>query len=362
VLCRPCTAAARRRRARRTALAIAAVVAVGVALAVAAFVSVGGADDRATIGAAAPSAGERDDFVDGLRARRDRAPCDRALVMKLVDEQNKQQRHAEALVDIGRFTASCGPPFFALQRAQVYAFQQLGRFAEAIAVESALIAADPRVVDPWWWRADDGARAGHPLTALADLRQNFALAPSAAYARYAAGLVLEIAAAARRPCEAVFALDLFVAVQHGSLIERTERKVRALDVAEACAARLGRGTAALSLAAARPFAVTIGGVRGRFTVDRAAGTTVLAAGFAQRAGVVATGAATDTLVGARLVRGPLATADLSIEGAIAPDVAVVISPDLPAGLDGVLGLSALWLFEVEVAEDGTLLLTGVGGT
>ncbi len=257
-------------------------------------------------------------------------------------------------------TPPAGPRSFRLQRATVYALQQLGRSAEAVTLESTMLLADPRSSDLWWWRADDRAKAGQPLAALADLRQSFALARSASYSRHAAGLALDIAGAARRPCEAVFALDLFVAVQGGSLLERTERKVRALDVSEGCADRLGRGTAALSQA--RTFRVTVGGVPGRFTVDRQAGTTVLAAAFAQRAGVVAGNETVDTLVAARLVRGALAAADLSIEDAVAPDVAVVISSELPADTDGVLGLSALWLFETQVAEDGSLRLTGTSGT
>ncbi|MCE9573686.1 MAG: hypothetical protein K8W52_11065 [Deltaproteobacteria bacterium] len=331
-----------------------------VGLAVIAFASVGGANEVAPGSASGEAgSGERDDYVDSLRQRRDRAPCDRELVLKLVNEQNKQRRHTEALVDVGRFEAACGASFFQLQRATVYALQQLGRSADAVALESAMLVTDPRSSDLWWWRADDRAKAGQPLAALADLRQTFALARSASYSRYAAGLALDIAGAARRPCEAVFALDLFVAVQGGTLVERTERKVRALDAAEGCADRLGRGSAALSQG--RSFKVTVGGVPGRFTVERQAGTTVLAVDFARRAGVVAGGEPTDTLLGARLVRGPIGVADLAIEGAVAPDVAVVISSDLPADIDGVLGLSALWLFETQVAEDGTLGLSGTSG-
>ena len=83
-----------------------------------------------------------------------------------------------------------------------------------------------------------------------------------------------------------------------------------------------------------------------------------ATGFAQRAGVVARGPVAETLVEARVVSGPLGIVDMTIEGTVAPDVAVVVSPDVPAGTDGVLGLSALWLFETNVAEDGTLKLSG----
>lgn len=301
----------------------------------------------------------QDLVVEMMRADRDRTPCEKAVVRKLVVRLNEEHRYAEAVDDARAYFARCDD-FPRLRWDLVHALQELGRHPEAIEQETLLITRDPYDSDFWWWRGEDRAKARQPAQALADYRQSLANSEDASGSRFAAARVLDVVEDAGRPCEGVAALEFFVSVHGGSLGRQLEAELAELDRKAGCAAGAGVGGTELPSLAAGParVKVQVGAVVGTFQVDERCGTTALTRAFAERAAVAPTATALDTIALGAIRPGVAATAAITTGKASAPGVEVAIVPELPDGLDGVLGLSYLWLFELERRDDGGLTLTG----
>lgn len=358
-MCPPC---AHKRYARRrviTGVKVAGILALMVALAVAGLLIVGKGSERPKPPPVTPQ--DRDPLVAALRASREQAPCDRSLIRQLVGELADQRRDVELVDDANGFFAKCGP-YPALEQRVIGALHRLGRFAEAIKHETVLIDDDPLDSDYWWWRGEDRARTDQAAAALADYRQSFANSPRASSARFAAARILDVAAPAGHPCEAVFALGFYQDQLGAAPDYDRDQQVRDLDTSSGCGASRGTGSTTIALAAAGadPDALqvtaTVNGVTGRFVLNSSCGTTALASGFAQRAQVAPRPGATVSTVALGAVRtGGSAVAAIAIGGASAPAVEVVVVDGLPPEVDGVIGLSYLWAFD-QVFGDGTLAL------
>jgi len=349
-----CPACAGRRYGRRrliTALEVGAVAALLIGTAVFGLIVVGKGSERAKPAPVDPHA-EQDPLVADLRATRDLAPCDLANVRKLLSVLAKARRYADVVEDGTAYVAKCGS-HPGIARDLVYPLQQLGRFAEAARQSTILIGNSPYDSDYWWWRAEDLARAGEPERALADYRQSFANSDGVRQSRFAARRILEVAGPADRPCEGVAALDYFVTVHGGELADDLDQQVRGLDLSSSCDRRRGRGRAALPPPSDHvETTVTVSGVAGRFLIEDRCGTTTVARGFAERAGIAArAGPRIDTIAVGAVRTGPQATADLVVGGATAPATELVVVDGLPEGIDGVIGLSLMWKFAREFRDD-----------
>lgn len=360
-MCPPCAHKRYRHRRVVTGLKVGAVAAVMVGLAVGGLMIVGQGSERPAAVAAAVAT-EKDPLIAALREQRDLAPCDKVMVRKLVGELSKAGRYAEVVDDGNRFFAKCGP-LPRLEWQVVYALQQLGRYSEAVKHETVLIEDNPFDSDFWWWRAEDRARSGQAVEALADLRQSFANSEQASSARFAAARVLDVAGPGGQPCEAVLALDYFVEGLLGELDDDRERRVRGLDLSAHCSELRGTGTTVIppsdSADGAIRVPVVVGGVPGVFVLDRACGTTILATGFAQRAQVAPrAGATVQTVAFGQVRAGQPATVSIAVGPAVGPGVEVVIVDALPPDVDGVLGLSFVWKFEQTMVEGGLELAPG----
>lgn len=356
-MCPPCAHKRYARRRLATGLKVGGLVAVMLGLGVFGLLIVGKGSERDKPPPDAAPA-DKDPYIAALREQRDLAPCDKVIVRKLADELARANRYAEVVDDANRFFAKCGP-FPRLEWQVVYALQQLGRFAEAVKHETVLVEDDPFDSDFWWWRGEDRARSGggHEGEALADYRQSFANSFDAGAARFAAGRILEVAGPAGQPCEGVFALDLFVESLGGQLGDDTTRRVRGLDQSARCDERRGTGAALLPPDLSMRVKVTVGGAEGSFAIDPRCGTTILATAFAQRAGVAPRpGPPIQTAALGAVQSGPAASARFAIDRAQAAAVEVVIVDGLPPDLDGVLGLSFLWLFERTETDTGLELV------
>ena len=351
-MCPPC-AHKRYGRARLiTGLKVAGVAALVIGLAFVGLVLVG--RGNRTTPPPKPVERDRDPVIAALLTERDQAPCDKRLIRKLCDELGRADRYGDVVDQASSFFAKCGP-FPRLEWSVVYALQQLGRYVEAVKHETVIIEDDPFDSDYWWWRGEDRARSNQPALALPDYRQSFANSDTAAAGKFAAARVLDVAGPASRPCEGVWALRYFRDHLGGNVADDVARRVDGLRQSAGCDAQAGRGavTVAPSPAdASLRVGVTIGGATGSFVVDPRSGTTVVAAAFAARAQVTGAGAPIQTVAANVLRTGVPATAAVTVGGASAPAVELVIVDGLPAGTDGVLGLSFLWLFPSISFEDG----------
>ena len=358
-MCPGCAARRANRRGFATWIKVGAIALVLIAVAVFALIVVGRGNER-TEGKdqKAEAAIEKDPYIESLKKQRDAAPCDRGAVRKLVVEYNEMKRHAEAVDDVAAYFKRCGNDFSRLKWDAIYALQQLGRYKEAIQYETELLTEDAFDSDFWWWRGEDRGHVGEHTLAIGDFRQSFASSDDAGGSRFAAGRILDSAVPAKKPCEAVFALDYFTAMHQGELRGNLTQKSEGLDTSEQCDTKRGKGQLELT---GDKIKVAIGGVEGMFLVEPTCGTTLLTTAFAQKAQVAGrANIKIDTIAQGAIRSGPLATATLVLGGgkATAPETEVVIADGLPADVDGVLGLSALWKFDLERSDDGTLTITG----
>ncbi len=360
-MCPPCAQKRYGRRKLMTALKVGGLLTVIVGVLVFGLVVVGKGSEKEKAPPPPKQQTADDIVIEQLRKDRDKTPCDQALVRKLVLKLNKLERYADAVDDAQAHLARCDD-FPRLRWDLLHALEELERYPEAIKQASLLIARDPYDSDFWWWRGEDRGKAQQPAPALADFRQSFANSESAGGSRFPAARILDVVEQAGRPCEGVAAMHYFTDVHEGQVSDALLARAGDLDRTAGCAAKRGTGDTRLPNLAKGPARIkaTVGGVEGLFEVDERCGTTVLSAAFAARAGVSARpGQTVDTIALAVTRTGGAATAGFAVGDARAPEVEVVIVEGaLPDALDGVIGLSLLWQFDLERRDDGGLTLVG----
>jgi hypothetical protein len=341
---------------------VGAILALVVGIGVFGLIVVGKGSER---GPKKPDAGKSEDpYIQTLRETRDLAPCDQEAVRKLVLELMELHRYADAVDDATAYFAKCDE-FPRLRSNVVYALHQLGRNAEAIKHETALIARDPYDSDYWWWRAEDLGRGDEHAKALADYRQSIANSDGAGGSRFAIARILDTAGPAGQPCEAVAAIDYFAGFHQGDPSSDLVARTRGLDQTSSCAAKKGVGTQALPPPADEVrMTVKVNEVEGTFLIEDRCGTTMLSPAFAQLAGIAPRqGPPIETIAVGAIRQGAPAVATLVLGKATAPETELVIAEGLPSGVDGVIGLSALWKFNLVVDQDtGYLTLDGPAPT
>lgn len=361
-MCPPCAHKRYGRRKLVTALKVGGLVVGIVGLAVFGLIVVGKGSER---GKPPPDAAvaDKDPYIATLRETRDLAPCDKEAVRKLVLELMEQKRYGDAVDDATAYFARCDD-FPRLRSNVVYALHQLGRYAEAIKHETALITRDPYDSDYWWWRAEDLGRTDQHEQALADYRQSFANSDGAGGSRFATARVLDTAGPAGRPCEAVAAIDYFVTVHEGEASDDLLERARGLDRSSQCDRTRGQGRHELPPPSDDVrVEVAIGATRGTFLVETRCGTTVISSAFAQRAQVTGRqGPPVHSIAVGAIRTGLPATATLTLGAATAPETELVIADGLPPDVDGVIGLSLLWKFRLAYRDtDGGYTLDGPAG-
>ncbi len=358
-----CPTCAQKRYGRRklvTALKVGGLLAVIVGVAVFGLVVVGKGSEKEKLPPPPPEQTADDVVIEMLRKDRDQTPCDQALIRKLVKELNRQERYTDAIDDAQAHLARC-EDFPRLRWDLMYALEHAERYPEAVKQATLLLTRDPYDSDFWWWRGDDEGKSQRPFAALADFRQSFANSEDSGGSRFPAARILDVVEAAQRPCEGVAALRFFVDVHGGELSGSLQGQVDTLDRTAGCAAKRGTGSMTLPSLAKGPARIkaTVGGVVGTFQLDERCGTTVLTAAFAGKAGVTPrAGQTIDSIALGAIRTGTAATAGFALGDARAPEVEVAVIDELPDALDGVIGLSLLWQFELERRDDGGLTLVG----
>ncbi|HUQ04672.1 MAG TPA: hypothetical protein VM261_19360 [Kofleriaceae bacterium] len=359
-MCPPCAQKRYGRRKVMLALKLTGVIGVLLLLAVFGLIVVGKGSERSTKKIDAGT-GEQDPYIQTLRETRDLAPCDQEAVRKLVLELMELHRYGDAVDDATGYFAKCDD-FPRLRSNVIYALHQLGRNAEAIKHETALITRDPYDSDYWWWRAEDLGRGGEHARALTDYRQSIANSDGAGGSRFAIARILDTAGPAGHPCEAVAAIDYFASYHQGEPSSDLVARTRGLDQTSSCERTKGTGKQALPPPDSDnvQMKVKIGEVEGTFLIETRCGTTIVTTAFAQLAAIAPRqGPPVETIAVGAIRKGPPAVATLVLGGATAPETELVIADGLPAGVDGVIGLSALWKFNLVLDEDtGVMTLDG----
>jgi len=281
-----------------------------------------------------------------IRRHRDKLavdPCNKTVAKQLADRLNRARAYEETVAHVISYEEQCGV-WYRLLWGRSYAHRQLRQWDEVGAVTTRLVESEPDDPDFWWWRARARGEAGDLDRAEADLRQSSALGANGyaelRFSRYLGDT---------NPCGAAFALQRWI--EHGDANDRGIRKRTQHYVEGGCEAFEGRGRATIKgdeTTPVRTVEVTVGEATGTFALDETSGYVVLTKGFAERAGVRAPAPVDPIYTLGVLLPGTTGIApSVEVGKAEADLVAIAVVDGLPGTLDGVLGVSFLWRFEVD---------------
>ena len=296
----------------------------------------------------------RDYGAEGAAIRRHREalandPCDKKTARLLADRLNRARAYDETIEFVPAWEAQCGP-WPRLLWTQSYAHRKLRQWDETGAVITRIIEDDPDDGDYWWWRGRARAQAKDLDRAEADFRQSIANRSNG----YAAMRLHEYLGDTN-PCVAAFGIQHWMDYGSGAGDKAKRARTRRYLEGE-CAQLEGRGRVAIAIDDERAVPteeVTVGATTGAFLLDERAAYVVLSEAFAQRAGIEA-----HAPVDPVLVLGGLLPASTGVAGTVklgkatADHVAVAVVPELPGGIDGVVGQSFLWRFAIDTTPKG----------
>lgn len=333
-LCDACVARARQRRRSARALLVAIVVAAVGGLVALRFAFGPGFEYGAH------AAG-----VKEARARLERAPCDRAAMLRFGEAMARAGDYRGVLGRSEQFAARCGP--WPLLRGLTYeAHKRLGEWDAAIADATALIDDRPEDKDFWWWRGAVHEAKGDLGSAAADYRQALLVEPRLTNIPFNLASVCERMG---RPCDAADAIEAYLHQYPKQRDEpRIERRLTKLRKAGDCYQRAKWiGEVRFERGAMTVIAPAhVGGAEGWFVVDATAPLVLVRGALAERAGL-RPGAETWVRTAAGVRRARATTVPrIGLGGAWTTDVPAGVLDALPEGIDGVLGASMLVRFEV----------------
>jgi len=289
-----------------------------------------------------------DELETDMRARLAHEPCEHRTTINLVEHLMEQNLYDVALADAYRSIGQCGR-IGVLPWRITYMHQVRHEWAQAAFMSTTLLDEDPRDSDFWWWRGEAFAYADHPWPALADYRQSLANSDGAQAGAFAASRLATPIKAVGARCEGARAWHFYVRALGGEMTQEARDDYAALVRAGTCSPEEGTGRARIRIDAMSGMGQAVAQVddiAGAFTIDPAAGTTVVSRAFAAKAGIkTLSNDRGTTLYGGAIVSGQPARATITVEGATATNVDVLVSDDLQPQEDGVIGLSFLWHFD-----------------
>ena len=279
--------------------------------------------------------------------------CDHKRLIELVDYLMDEARWKPALDVMLQAQEDCGE-IGGLRLPMLRCRQQLNHWPEAALLLEGMIAEDPRDPLLWWQHGETWRYRDQPELAMIDFRQSLANAywNCGAMAVRAFMYVVE---AAKAPCEAARAWANYEYELGGRLDDEARNLVVALDRAKTCVPE--RGTGRGSLRSGKKLTVKIGTATAEMLLDTRAGTTIVSRDVAQRAGLAPTASGTTATLWSevRIQGQPARAARMAVGALAATNVDVVISDDLSAGDDGVIGLSFLWHWNITRGDDAVTL-------
>lgn len=348
VACPGCERAIRRGRALRSA-GVAAVLLAAVGGVAAAYIHAAAAVRMPPEGLAAT---ER-----ALEAN----PCEEDLMLTLAELLRRANRDREVIERSEAFLAACGHEPRVLWKIRA-AHNRRGEYSGAERAATRLLEQNPADGDAFCGRAESRERQGKLEEAAADYEQCIALRP---HQRGAPVHLARVYQDLRRPCDSIAPLVLLrhynadegtrlVGWSGFTVTEMASQLATSADcqrLAVTGQALLPRGEDRL----ARGEAAIDGKEKGVFVVDPMVSHVLVQRAFADRIGLSAGPRGLWVWTPSGLQEAKLAVAGrLEVEGASAPSVKLAIVEDLP-GVAGVLGLSFLLRFRVQLTEKGTTL-------
>lgn len=283
-------------------------------------------------------------------------PCDDKMLRERVERFATLDRTAEAL-RTAEYAVGCGVGGRMPWRL-AYLSQQLHQWLVTAVTTTDLIARDPGDSDFYWWRADAWMDGKLPRLAVFDLRQSLANSENDQAGGFAAVRFLDAAKATNELCEADRAWRFYVHGLGGSPNADMRDEHAALVRAKSCVDRAGG-------VIGERVRVTIGGVTGTFFVDPRVGTSLVSRVFAAKAALESDGkqlaigwvrhtTPTGWLeVGQPQLGEPIVLDKVTAGPVAAAGVDALVIDELPeVGVDGVLGLSFLWHFQIEHTPAG----------
>jgi clan AA aspartic protease (TIGR02281 family) len=342
-LAKVCPSCIRERRKRDSVKRV-SLIAGGLALAAAAFVYLRSVEWPYDYG-------EHRSEIRRLEAQLEKEPCDRGYIVELGDLMLKAGNARGAMARSKKFFEACGE-HERLLWVTYGAHKRLSEWDAAAAVATELIESDRYDHDYWWWRGMAYEQKGDWERAVADYRQSISLLPRAQFIPFNLAEGYEKLG---RPCEAIFPLEQFLhyhpEVPNAAAVRA---RIDALTEKGSCDAQAGEGRAVVPFNPASPVitaTVSLGAEgRGTFIIDTGATYVTLSREFAERAGIRP--ASNDTILvqtagGVRSAK--LTTLDrVELQGVRATRVPAAIMGDLPNDVDGLLGLSFLSRFQIQI--------------
>jgi hypothetical protein len=349
-VCADCWSKQRARRLRRgVAIGVGAFVLAGVGIAGIALTTAH--DSQPLPKTAAPKPDASTDLADAYREHLHQSPCNAQVEHDLIEYLLEKDRYKEVTTDGYRYLGQCGEYGYGQLIWKIgYAHQQLEQWIPDALLDAQLVIAESDDSDYWWWRGEAWSHGGFPDLAMADFRQSIALSSAADAAGFATGRIGDAAEPAKRPCEAARAWRLYRRGFSGEVDQSGLDEEARLSLTGHCDAEDGTGKATVPLddTGRGKATVVVGTASGAFLVDPFAGTTILSSAFAAKAGVASSSVqrGEGMYSGIRTAGAPAVAPAIAIGKAHAAQVDVLIVPDLPAGIDGVIGLSFAWHFDV----------------
>ena len=308
-----------------------------------------------------PLQAARDPFVWLRLQELKREPCDQKSVSDLALMLDKLGYRRQAAEGLFRFVKECGAPLSALHRA-ADTYMKLTDYPRAVEVADEYVRRAPSNRDAHYLRATALAGTGDHQRALADYSDTIELSQDKA--RVASRVFTQMAeayAALKRYCEAVTPISLWVSFDPRARdTSQTQRMIADYERQGNCAASTDAHQERFPLRGQKNVVVVkaeINGVKGSFILDTGASYVSVRSAFAERAKLPQGGGSDITLMTANgETKARLSRADkVKLNSLQATGIPVAVQDgdrkDYGNGIDGLLGMSFLSRFDVQIAAD-----------
>ncbi len=309
---------------------------------------------------ALPLPAARDPFVWLRLQELKREPCDQKSVSDLalmVDKLGYRRQAAESLF---RFVKDCGAPLSALQHA-ANTYIKLTDYPKAVEVADEYVRRAPSNREAHYLRATALAGAGDHQRALADYSDTIELSPDKAkVASHVFTQMAETYAAMKRYCEAVSPISMWVSFDPRTRdTSQTQRMIADYERQGNCAVSTDARPERFPLRGPKSVVVVkaeINGVKGSFILDTGASYVSVRSSFADRAKLPQSGGGLTLMTANGETKARLSRADkVKLNSLQANGIPVAIQDgdrkDYGSGIDGLLGMSFLSRFDVQIAAD-----------
>ena len=302
-----------------------------------------------------------DDQAKSLAERLDADPCNRSVATQLATDLLQYDEYASVIKLAQATAAKCGggndmlPAVFAAEAG-------LSQFADAERTANKIIAEYPADPDAYGWRAQAREGRGDIEGAYADMKTALLLFPDPS--NVAAEVYYDTAKLAEKlgkPCEAgAFLRDYLAYDIETRRNQQIDTLIKQWQKEGSCPPVFGTGSASIRFKkhdAAIIVPVKINGVEGRMILDTGATRTLVSSEFADKTTISLSGKndTVETANGVVLV-GVGRAKTVSLGEATVRDSQIYIAGDsLGDGVDGLIGLSFLGNFQVQIG-DGILSL------